>query len=115
MQKASLIKKTDSGCKNFQEEKNYGAWFNQLLVLVKIRESCQPEQAIEPGQQSLGSLAEKSERSADAAQDLFVPVKKAVKKTSSKGKHSKDMGEIMKKLVEKDPMIDSVMDRDTIT
>ena len=98
--------KTASGVKRFQEEKTYGTWFNQLFALVKTRESCQPEQAIEPREQSLGSSSDKSESSADPTQDLFVPVKKAVKKTSSREKHSQDMVEIMKQLVEKDPMKD---------
>ena len=66
--KASLIMKTASGVKGFQEEKNYGTWFNQLFALVKPRESCQPEQAIEPGEQSLGSSSDKSESSADPTQ-----------------------------------------------
>eukprot|EP00794_Sanderia_malayensis_P001209 gene1209-585_t len=46
--KAALVMKTASGIKRFQEEINYGPWFNQLFELVKTRDSCQPEQAIEP-------------------------------------------------------------------
>ena len=40
--------KTGSGIKRFQEDKEYGKWFNQLLPLVQTRASCQLEQAIEP-------------------------------------------------------------------
>ena len=46
--KAALTCKSASGIKRFQEDRDYGKWFNQLLPLVKSRESCQPEQAIEP-------------------------------------------------------------------
>ena len=46
--KAALTCKSTSGIKPFQENKDHGKWFNQLLPLVKSRESCQPEQAVEP-------------------------------------------------------------------
>ena len=58
--KAALVMRTASGIKRFQDENGYGAWFNQLFALVKTRDSCQPEQAIEPSavtteEASLGS------------------------------------------------------------
>ncbi len=102
--KAALVMKTASGIKRFQEEKNYGAWFGQLFALVKTRESCQPEQAIEPGEQSFNSSA--TENSVESTQDFFVPVKKDAKKDSSKDKQSQELIAIMKQLVEKDPMAD---------
>eukprot|EP00794_Sanderia_malayensis_P006289 gene6289-7011_t len=102
--KAALVMKTASGIKRFQEEKNYGAWFNQLFALVKTRESCQPDQAIEPGEQSLNSSV--SGNSIDSQEDFFVPVKKDAKKNSSKEKQSQELLEIMKQLVQKDPMAD---------
>ncbi len=71
---------------------------------MKIRESCQPEQAIEPGEQSLNSLS--TENSVESTQDFFVPVKKDAKKDSSKEKQSQELIAIMKQLVEKDPMAD---------
>ena len=46
--RAALTLKSASGIQRFQEEKEFGRWFNQLLPLVKSRESCQPEQAVEP-------------------------------------------------------------------
>ena len=46
--KAALTCKSVSGIKRFQEDKDYGKWFNQLLPYIKSRESCQPEQAVEP-------------------------------------------------------------------
>ena len=44
---ASTIK-TASGIKRFQEERGYSAWFNQLFEVVKTRDSCSPELAIQP-------------------------------------------------------------------
>eukprot|EP00112_Aurelia_sp_Birch-Aquarium-sp1_P020940 Seg551.7 transcript_id=Seg551.7/GoldUCD/mRNA.D3Y31 product="hypothetical protein" protein_id=Seg551.7/GoldUCD/D3Y31 len=46
--KAALTCKSASGISRFQEDRAFGKWFNQLLPLVKSRESCQPEQAWEP-------------------------------------------------------------------
>ena len=46
--KAALTIKTSSGIDRFQESKNYGPWFPMLFILVKTRDSCQPERAIEP-------------------------------------------------------------------
>ena len=46
--KISLTIKTATGIKRVQDEKCYGPWFDQLYSLVKTRDSCQPEQSIEP-------------------------------------------------------------------
>ena len=46
--KAALTCKSASGIARFQEDRAFGKWFNQLLPIVKSRESCQPEQALEP-------------------------------------------------------------------
>ena len=48
---ALLTIKTESGIKRFQDEKQYGTWFKQLLQLMESRASyiCQPGQAVEPG------------------------------------------------------------------
>ena len=37
-----------SRIQRFQEEKEVGRWFNEVLPRAKSRESCQPEQAVEP-------------------------------------------------------------------
>ena len=97
--------KTASGIKRFQEEKNYGAWFNQLFELVKTRESCQPEQAIEPGEQSSDS-PNQSLNLDDSAQDFFIPVKKDARKSSHKEKQSQEILDLVQKIAEKDPMND---------
>ena len=46
--KVALTMKTATGIKSFQEENGYGLWFNELFTLVRTRDSCKPEQAIEP-------------------------------------------------------------------
>ena len=40
--------KNASGIKRFQENRGLGDWFKALFPLVKSRDSCQPDQAIEP-------------------------------------------------------------------
>ena len=46
--KAALTIKTASGIKRFQEEKEFGPWFQKLYEVVCTMDSCQPEQSIEP-------------------------------------------------------------------
>ena len=46
--KAALKIKTATGVKRFQDEKNYGVWFDRLFKLVKTRDSCPPDLATEP-------------------------------------------------------------------
>ena len=48
MQTALMTQKTASGIKRFQYQKELGHWFNTYLPLMKTRESCQPDQAVEP-------------------------------------------------------------------
>ena len=50
--KVSLLRMTASGIKNFVDEKSLGSWFFQLFTLISSRDSCQPEQAIEPSFES---------------------------------------------------------------
>lgn len=45
----TLKVKTASGIKRFQENKDFSNWIPQLLAVVQSMDSCQPEQAIEPG------------------------------------------------------------------
>ena len=46
--KAALTIKTASGIKRFQEEKEFGPWFQKLYEVVRTMDNCQPEQSIEP-------------------------------------------------------------------
>ena len=77
--KAALTMKTATGIKRLQDEKGYGPWFDQLFALVKTRDSCQPEQAIEPSSvDSEKEMASSSSASTSTLSDeLFVPSKKA--------------------------------------
>ena len=44
--------KTSSGIRRFQEDKELGNWFAKLLPVISSMDSCQPQQAIEPGSSS---------------------------------------------------------------
>ena len=46
--KTALTVKTSTGVKRVQDEKQLGAWFNQLFPLVQTRDSCNPDMAVEP-------------------------------------------------------------------
>lgn len=111
--KISLTIKTATGIKRVQDEKCYGPWFDQLYSLVKTRDSCQPEQSIEPSAvlnssvDKLGNSGSSSSLLGDSASEceteksLFVPVKRPRKK---KEDNAKELLDIMKKMSEKDPM-----------
>ena len=45
--KIALTVKTSTGVKRVQDEKQLGAWFNQLFPLVQTRDSCNPDMAVE--------------------------------------------------------------------
>ena len=49
---ADLTIKTATGVNCFQEEKHCRPWFPMLFALVKTRDSCQPERAVEPTDES---------------------------------------------------------------
>ena len=48
--------KTSSRVKNFVEEKDYGKWFNDLFAIVKTRDACRPELAVEPSCSKTSSM-----------------------------------------------------------
>ena len=113
--KVALTIKTATGVDRFQENKNYGLWFPMLFSLVKTRDSCQPERAVEPSSGSseevykqsgarstAGSVGESEESTDNGSSDdkkLFVPVK-------NRGKKRKNVAssavECMEKLLERD-------------
>lgn len=116
--KAALTIKTATGIDRFQEEKNYGPWFAVLFALVKTRDSCQPDRAIEPtASGSSDVLSNGSDHSSASSspvpvddseesageKKIFVPIK-------NRGKKRKDFAssavECMEKLLEKDPTKD---------
>ncbi|CAB4032760.1 Hypothetical predicted protein, partial [Paramuricea clavata] len=77
--KICLTIKSASGVKCFVESKGYGNWFNVLYPLVKTRDSCKPENAIEPSAKLDDGKESGSEDSASKVErdkEMFVPVKK---------------------------------------
>lgn len=50
--KVALTVKTASGIENFIRDRGYGATFNNLYSLVKTRDSCNPDEAVEPSASS---------------------------------------------------------------
>ena len=46
--KLALTVETASGIENFIRDRGYGTTFNNLYSLLKTRDSCNPERAVEP-------------------------------------------------------------------
>ena len=103
---AALTQKTATGIKRFQEEQGLGKWFAALYEVVKTRDSCQPDQALEP------SSSEKSFNDDDDnhdAAELFVPVKKIRKRVTAKDKLDTTTTEVLnlvREVVSNDPTRD---------
>ena len=74
---AALTLKTATGIKRFQEERGFGNWFNALFGLVKSRDSCKPELALEPS--SLDQQSADDTANDNSKDNLFIPVKKKPK------------------------------------
>ncbi len=68
---------------------------------MKTRESCQPEQAIELGEQSSDS-PNQALNLGEFAQDFFIAVKKDAKKSSRREKQSQGILDLVKKIAKKD-------------
>ena len=60
--KLAFTIKTASGVQNFIRERGYGAAFDQLYALVKTRDSCNPEKAVEPSALSVDNFESNKER-----------------------------------------------------
>ena len=73
--KAALTIKSATGIKRFQDEKNYGPWFNQLFGLVKTWDYCQLELSVEPSADTPSPQADSPEGSAsvNSNEELYVP------------------------------------------
>ncbi|CAH3171143.1 unnamed protein product [Porites lobata] len=110
--KAALTIKTATGVKRFQDDKNYGVWFDRLFELVKTRDSCRPDLATEPLMNvpvtDCNDNVDNEDQ--DLAKDhtstqLFVPVKTAPKKRKRKGDNTEILTEavnLLKTAVESD-------------
>ena len=76
--KVALTINTVTGIKRFLDDKGYGARFNKLFSLVKTRDTCRAEQAIE-----LSALVTKEDKATSSTESepetktgrLFVSVK----------------------------------------
>ena len=77
----ALTMKTATGIKRFQEERGFGKWFNMLFPLVKSRDSCKPELALEPS--SVEQQLTKKASPDDGKEGIFIPVKKKQKVKAS--------------------------------
>ncbi|CAB3997044.1 Hypothetical predicted protein, partial [Paramuricea clavata] len=98
----ALTIQTATGLKRFVEDKGCGKWFGLLFPLVKSRDSCQPEQAIEPststatrptssrsrssstGASSVDDLEDGEDKAEeDVRSNMFVPIRKNKNKNES--------------------------------
>ena len=93
--------------KRFQKDKSYGSWFLKLYEVVKTRDSCQPDQAIEP--RAISSIptvpsqhTSESEASSANQSNVFVPLKQA-KRKSNRDDPICEALKLMKTIAEKDP------------
>ena len=106
---AALKIKTASGITRFQEEKQYGSWFNKLFAVVKSMDNCQPEQSIEPdveidhhgSNEELPSGGDKTPSSAESNSGVagprkrkFVPIHETSRKSSKHADLAKTLDSI---------------------
>ena len=73
--------KTGTDVKRFQDSQGYGKWFPTLFAVVKTRESCQPQQAIEPSPcSSLSQVGKATDDDVESTEnEMFIPRKKSKK------------------------------------
>ena len=115
--KAALTIKSGTGIKRFQEDKSYGEWFQKLYEIVKSRDSCQPEQAIEPTQfyrtqvstcsTPTEDTSESEASSSNQSKNVFVPIKEP-KRKSNRDDPICEAIKLMKTIAEKDPSRDLI-------
>ena len=94
---AAMTVKTATGIRRFQDDKGLGKWFGLLFPLVKSRDSCQPDMAVEPS--STNDPLNEEEEIAKTFED-FVPRKK-IKPTKKNA--VVEAVELFKQVVENDP------------
>lgn len=120
--KVALTIQTATGINRFVDEKGFGKWFNALFPLIKSRDSCQPEQSIEPSTYTSSSTCstpvnedESDEEEEDIEEktkepalrkgrDMFVPIKKRKKK--NKEEPLAKVLKILENMVANDPTKD---------
>ena len=122
--KIALTVKTSTGVKRVQDEKQLGAWFNQLFPLVQTRDSCNPDMAVESSSSLQLSDGEAVKRASDnrtptdeqssdgidqgddSDKKQFVPVKKGRRKKVKSQNSSSALStavELFEKVVNNDP------------
>ena len=94
--------KTATGVKRFQDDKNYGVWFDHLFESVKTRDSCHPELATEALMKVpvTDCNDEVNNEDQDLAKDHpstqpFVPVKTTPKKRKQKDDNTEIVTEVV--------------------
>ena len=98
---AAMKIKTASGISRFQEDKEYGTWFNKLFNVMETTANFQPEQSIQPDSQNYGSSSDSKEKGTNLnsstnsgkqektnKRKLFVPIYETIKKASKKREES---------------------------
>ena len=113
---AALTIKTSTGIKRFQEERELGEWFNQLFPVVRTRDSCQPEHAVEPSssegvdraKNDYASSSPGHEEGTDSSTGtkMFVPKRsgqKKIRKREDVASTTLEVLNLMKDVVKNDP------------
>ena len=122
--KIALTVKTATGVKRIQDEKQLGAWFNQLFPLVQTRDSCNPDMAVESSSSLQLSDGEPVKRASDnrtptdeisgdgidqgedSDKKQFVPIRKGKRKKVKSQNSSSALStavELFEKVVNNDP------------
>ncbi|CAH3040189.1 unnamed protein product, partial [Pocillopora meandrina] len=110
--KIALTVKTSTGVKRVQDEKQLGAWFNQLFPLVQTRDSCNPDMAVEsssslqlsdgePVKRASDNRTPTDEQSSDGLDQGRVEEKKVKSQNSSSALST--AVELFEKVVNNDP------------
>ena len=106
--RVTLTTKTSTGVKRFQDDKGYSNWFNQLFEVIKTRDSCRPELAVEPSaSREEVTQSTEDDGNSEASQDFvgkhFVPVKSAPTKKLKKEDPLVESIHLMRSAIENDP------------
>ena len=95
---------TATGIKRIQDDKGFGKWFDLLYPLIVSRDSCQPDQAVEPMVEPV-TMTE-SDNTSGTGESLFVPIRGAAKKKDKTSELLLESMLSLKKVIENDPTKD---------
>ena len=110
---AAMTIKTGTGIKRFQDSQGYGKWFPTIFAVVKTRESCQPQQAIEPSPSpspcsSLSQVDRATDDDLESTEnEMFIPRRKA-KNKSPIDAALVEILDLVKEVVKNDPTKDLI-------